>query len=96
MAAVLAAQFLSAMADNALLFATLALLKAQLYPQWSEPLLQEFFVGASRGGCRQDAGVREAARLPAANERSRSAAAVRVSSFFAMQSRSSVMGGGSA
>ena len=34
MAAVLAAQFLSAMADNALLFATLALLKAQLYPQW--------------------------------------------------------------
>src|SRR5271156_4821902 len=46
MAAVLAAQFLSAMADNALLFATLALLKAQLYPQWTEPLLQEFFVGA--------------------------------------------------
>ena len=46
MAAVLAAQFLSAMADNALLFATLALLKAQLYPQWTEPLLQEFFVAA--------------------------------------------------
>jgi MFS transporter, LPLT family, lysophospholipid transporter len=46
MAAVLAAQFLSAMADNALLFATLALLKAKLYPAWTEPLLQEFFVGA--------------------------------------------------
>jgi MFS transporter, LPLT family, lysophospholipid transporter len=46
MAAVLAAQFLSAMADNALLFGTLALLKAQLYPEWTEPLLQEFFVGA--------------------------------------------------
>src|SRR6202453_2946917 len=46
MAAVLAAQFLSAMADNALLFATLALLKARLYPQWTEPLLQEFFVAA--------------------------------------------------
>src|ERR1700735_3498417 len=46
MAAVLAAQFLSAMADNALLFATLALLKVQLYPQWTEPLLQEFFVAA--------------------------------------------------
>ena len=41
MAAVLTAQFLSAMADNALLFATLALLKARLYPQWTEPLLQE-------------------------------------------------------
>jgi LPLT family lysophospholipid transporter-like MFS transporter len=46
MAAVLGAQFLSAMADNALLFATLALLKAKLYPEWTEPLLQEFFVGA--------------------------------------------------
>ena len=46
MAAVLAAQFLSAMADNALLFAALALLKAKLYPQWTDPLLQEFFVGA--------------------------------------------------
>jgi MFS transporter, LPLT family, lysophospholipid transporter len=34
------------MADNALLFGTLALLKAQLYPEWTEPLLQEFFVGA--------------------------------------------------
>ena len=46
MAAVLGAQFLSAMADNALLFATLALLKSKLYPEWTEPLLQEFFVGA--------------------------------------------------
>lgn len=46
MIAVLAAQFLSAMADNALLFCTLALLKAQAYPEWTQPLLQEFFVGA--------------------------------------------------
>jgi MFS transporter, LPLT family, lysophospholipid transporter len=46
MAAVLWAQFLSALADNALLFGTLALLKAELYPEWSQPLLQEFFVGA--------------------------------------------------
>jgi LPLT family lysophospholipid transporter-like MFS transporter len=46
MIAVLAAQFLSAMADNALLFAALALLKARLYPEWTQPLLQEFFVGA--------------------------------------------------
>jgi MFS transporter, LPLT family, lysophospholipid transporter len=46
MAAVLGAQFLSALADNALLFATLALLKMKLYPAWTEPLLQEFFVGA--------------------------------------------------
>ena len=46
MAAVLIAQFLSALADNALLFATLALLKTKLYPDWTEPLLQEFFVGA--------------------------------------------------
>jgi hypothetical protein len=45
MAAVLAAQFLSAMADNALLFAALALLKAQSYPQWTDLLLQEFPVG---------------------------------------------------
>ena len=46
MVAVLAAQFLSAMADNALLFCTLALLKAEFYPEWTQPLLQEFFVGA--------------------------------------------------
>jgi MFS transporter, LPLT family, lysophospholipid transporter len=46
MVAVLVAQFLSALADNALLFGTLALMKQKLYPQWTEPLLQEFFVGA--------------------------------------------------
>jgi LPLT family lysophospholipid transporter-like MFS transporter len=46
MAAVLGAQFLSALADNALLFGTLALLRARLYPEWTQPLLQEFFVGA--------------------------------------------------
>src|SRR5580693_5847360 len=44
--AVLAAQFLSAMADNALLFGALALLRIDRYPLWTEPLLQEFFVGA--------------------------------------------------
>lgn len=46
MVAVLAAQFLSAMGDNALLFCTLALLKTEFYPEWTQPLLQEFFVGA--------------------------------------------------
>lgn len=46
MMAVLLAQFLSALADNALLFGALALLKAQRYPAWAEPLLQEFFVAA--------------------------------------------------
>jgi LPLT family lysophospholipid transporter-like MFS transporter len=44
--AVLAAQFLSAMADNALLFGALALLRNDHYPSWTAPLLQEFFVGA--------------------------------------------------
>ncbi|MBF0134966.1 MAG: lysophospholipid transporter LplT [Magnetococcus sp. DMHC-1] len=44
--AVLVAQFLSAMADNALLFGALALLKQTHYPDWAAPLLQEFFVGA--------------------------------------------------
>ncbi len=44
--AVLAAQFLSAMADNALLFGALALLRRELYPEWTIPLMQEFFVGA--------------------------------------------------
>src|SRR5215469_8749146 len=44
--AVLIAQFISALADNALLFATLALLKQKSYPDWSVPLLQEFFVAA--------------------------------------------------
>jgi LPLT family lysophospholipid transporter-like MFS transporter len=46
MVAVLGAQFLSALADNALLFGALALLKSEHYPQWTDPLLQEFFVGA--------------------------------------------------
>jgi MFS transporter, LPLT family, lysophospholipid transporter len=46
MFAVLTAQFISAMADNALLFGALALLKQKLYPAWTEPLMQEFFVGA--------------------------------------------------
>ncbi len=44
--AVLVAQFLSAMADNALLFGALALLRREVYPAWTAPLLQEFFVGA--------------------------------------------------
>lgn len=46
MLAVIAAQFLSAFGDNALLFATLALLKAAFYPDWSQPVLQMVFVGA--------------------------------------------------
>lgn len=46
MLAVTAAQFLSAFGDNALLFATLALLKQQFYPDWSQPILQMVFVGA--------------------------------------------------
>src|SRR3954454_20757297 len=46
MIAVLAAQFLSALADNALLFGALALLRLDHYPAWPAPLLQEFFVGA--------------------------------------------------
>lgn len=44
--AVLCAQFLSAMADNALLFGALALLRAGRYPDWAVPLMQEFFVCA--------------------------------------------------
>ena len=46
MMAVIAAQFLSAFGDNALLFATLAVLKAQVYPDWSQPVLQMVFVAA--------------------------------------------------
>ena len=46
MIAVLASQFLSALADNALLFAALALLKQEHHPAWAAPLIQEFFVGA--------------------------------------------------
>ncbi|MEI2265679.1 lysophospholipid transporter LplT [Erwinia sp. CGal63] len=44
MLAVIAAQFLSAFGDNALLFATLAVLKQQVYPDWSQPVLQMVFV----------------------------------------------------
>ena len=46
MIAVLLAQFLSAMADNALLFGALALLRIDRYPDWTAPFLQEFFVAA--------------------------------------------------
>jgi MFS transporter, LPLT family, lysophospholipid transporter len=46
MFATLAAQFLSAFGDNALLFAALALIRKDSYPAWSGPLLQAFFVGA--------------------------------------------------
>lgn len=42
--AVLGAQFLSALADNALLFAAIAVLKSQNAPDWQIPLLQEVFV----------------------------------------------------
>ncbi len=41
---ILIAQFLSALADNALLFAAIALLKNLAAPDWHTPLLQEFFV----------------------------------------------------
>lgn len=41
---ILTAQFLSALADNALLFAAIALLKELAAPDWHTPLLQEFFV----------------------------------------------------
>lgn len=46
MMAVICAQFLSAFGDNALLFATLALMKQLYYPEWSQPVLQMLFVGA--------------------------------------------------
>jgi LPLT family lysophospholipid transporter-like MFS transporter len=46
MLALLVAQFISALADNALLFAAIALLKAMAAPNWHMPLLQEFFVVA--------------------------------------------------
>jgi MFS transporter, LPLT family, lysophospholipid transporter len=42
--ATLCAQFLSALADNALLFAALALVRKESYPSWTGPLLQEFFI----------------------------------------------------
>lgn len=44
MMAIMLAQFLSALADNALLFAAIALIKAGSAPAWQVPLLQEFFV----------------------------------------------------
>lgn len=46
MNAVIVAQFFSAFGDNALLFATLALIKSLLYPEWSQPVLQMGFVAA--------------------------------------------------
>ena len=46
MIAVLIAQFLSALADNALLFAAIAILRSHATPSWQIPLLQEFFVAA--------------------------------------------------
>src|SRR5262249_14111654 len=46
MLAVLIAQFLSAMSDNALLFGALGPLRIDHYPNWAAPLLQEFFVAA--------------------------------------------------
>ncbi len=42
----LIAQFISALADNALLFAAIALLKSHTAPDWQIPMLQEFFVVA--------------------------------------------------
>lgn len=42
--AVIVAQFFSAFGDNALLFATLAVLKQLIYPDWSQPVLQMVFV----------------------------------------------------
>ena len=41
---ILAAQFLSALADNALLFAAIALLQEISAPDWHVPLLQQFFI----------------------------------------------------
>ena len=46
MTAVLVAQFLSAAGDNALLFAAIALVKANGLPVYFTSMLQEFFVGA--------------------------------------------------
>ncbi|MGH8728642.1 MAG: lysophospholipid transporter LplT [Burkholderiales bacterium] len=41
---ILAAQFFSALADNALLFAAIALLANLSAPEWQTPVLQQFFV----------------------------------------------------
>lgn len=43
---ILAAQFCSAMADNALLFAVIELLKVQQAPDWATPVAQQCFVAA--------------------------------------------------
>ncbi len=43
---ILGAQFLSALADNALLFAAIALLSQIQAPDWQTPVLQQFFVFA--------------------------------------------------
>ena len=43
---ILAAQFFSALADNALLFAAIALLAQIKAPDWQTPVLQQFFVFA--------------------------------------------------
>jgi len=43
---VLSSQFFSALADNALLFGAIALVRQQSFPEWSIPVLQEFFVVA--------------------------------------------------
>ena len=41
---ILTAQFLSALGDNALMFAAIALLKTLDAPEWQTPVLQQFFV----------------------------------------------------
>jgi len=41
---VLGSQFFSALADNALLFGAIALVRQDAFPAWSIPVLQEFFV----------------------------------------------------
>jgi LPLT family lysophospholipid transporter-like MFS transporter len=41
---ILAAQFFSALADNALLFAAIALLQSMHAPNWHTPVLQEAFI----------------------------------------------------
>ena len=43
---ILAAQFFSALADNAMLFAAIALLKDMHAPDWHTPVLQEAFVAS--------------------------------------------------
>jgi MFS transporter, LPLT family, lysophospholipid transporter len=45
MFATLGTQFFSALSDNALIFAALALVRQAHYPSWTGPLLQEFFIG---------------------------------------------------